>query len=424
MQINDIIKKCIEIPGISIHHTSQNATLILNTDEGKGSMTFFPLFPGLTLAYIFINAPTWPAPDLYAVNEETSSNIKPPLLLNYCISGRCEMVLNSKNFVYVKEKELSLSECFAQSKYVYPLHIYNGIEFFVDIQTIRSQASWILDELYIDFKKIAEIYCPDESTYIETALPEIEEILLKLWELFPQPSFSKNLHSSKFSHETSLTGFLQTEDLRTEFLQTKNLQVKTGQTRNSQTKTLQTEVFQTQNLQTDILQNDTQFSEVPEIIFSQMKLYTLTLFSLLLTQKPASSPKPRTFFTEMQVRIAKEVEKIITADLSKHYPAHQLASKFSISETSLKNYFRGVFGQNISFYLREVRMKKAAELLGNTNLPVSKIAEQVGYMNQSKFAAVFKKQMEMAPLEYRRFVNSDLPQARGTLPKREDSLYL
>ena len=378
MQINDIIKKCIEIPGISIHHTNQNATLILNTDEGKGSMTLFPLFPGLTLAYIFINAPTWPAPDLYDVNTETNTEIKPPLLLNYCISGRCEMVLNSKNFVYVKEQELSLSECFAQSQYVYPLHIYNGIEFFVDIQTIYSQASWIFDELHIDFKKIATIYCPGESTYIETALPEIEAILLKLWELFPQPSFSKNLQAT------------------------------TGQAKDFQTKTLQTEVFQTKNLQTDVLQNDTQFSEVPEIIFSQMKLYTLTLFSLLLTQKPASSPKPRTFFTEIQVHIAKEVEKIITADLSEHYPAHQLAAKFSISETSLKNYFRGVFGQNISVYLRQVRMKKAAELLKSTNLPVSKIAEQVGYMNQSKFAAVFKKQMEMTPLEYRRFENSDL----------------
>ena len=348
MQINDIIKKCIEIPGISIHHTSQNATLILNTDEGKGSMTFFPLFPGLTLAYIFINAPTWPAPDLYTINTETDTSIKPPLLLNYCISGRCEMVLNSKNFVYVKEKELSLSECFAQSQYVYPLHTYEGIEFFVDIQTIYSQASWILDELHIDFKKIAATYCPNENTYIETALSEIEEILLKLWELFSKPSFSESLH------------------------------------------------------------NEVRFSEVPEIIFSQMKLYTLTLFSLLLTQKPSSSPKPRTFFTEIQVHIAKEVEKIITADLSEHYPAHQLASKFSISETSMKNYFRGVFGQNISVYLREIRMKKAAELLKNTNLPVSKIAEQVGYMNQSKFAAVFKKHLGMSPLEYRRFANSDL----------------
>ena len=278
--------------------------------------------------------------------------------------------------------------------------------------------------MHIDLKKIAAIYCPDESTYIETALPKIEEILLKLWELFPKPYFSENLHSRNFSRKNLQTEFLQTKDLRTEVLQSKNLQTKVSQTHDLQTETLQAEVFQTKNLQTDILQNEFPFSEVPEIIFSQMKLYTLTLFSLLLTQKPASAPKPRTFFTEMQVHIAKEVEKIITTDLSKHYPAHQLASKFSISETSLKNYFRGVFGQNISFYLREVRMKKAAELLKNTNLPVSKIAEQVGYMNQSKFAAVFKKQMEMAPLEYRRFVNSDLPQAKETLPKSENILYL
>ena len=75
------------------------------------------------------------------------------------------------------------------------------------------------------------------------------------------------------------------------------------------------------------------------------------------------------------------------------------------SETSLKNYFRGVYGQNISVYLREIRLKKAAELFASTNLSVSEVAEQVGYMNQSKFAAVFKKQYGQTPLEYRRSIH-------------------
>ena len=35
-------------------------------------------------------------------------------------------------------------------------------------------------------------------------------------------------------------------------------------------------------------------------------------------------------------------------------------------------------------------MKKAAELLTSTRLSVAEIAELVGYMNQSKFASVFK----------------------------------
>lgn len=134
----------------------------------------------------------------------------------------------------------------------------------------------------------------------------------------------------------------------------------------------------------------------------QMKIYSLALFSLLMAQKEIPLSQVCAYFTETQVSIAKQVEQIITADLRQYHPAWELAARFSISETSMKNYFRGVFGQNISAYLREVRMRKAAELLTGSRLSVSEVAEQVGYINQSKFASVFKKQFGMSPLEYRR----------------------
>ena len=47
-------------------------------------------------------------------------------------------------------------------------------------------------------------------------------------------------------------------------------------------------------------------------------------------------------------------------------------------------------------------MRRAAELLRDTDLRVAEIAEQVGYENQSKFAAVFVKEYGCPPLEYRR----------------------
>ena len=262
MKINDVIQKCIKIPGISIKQAEYSMELILNTKEGKGSMTFFSLFPGLSLAYIFINSPTWTAPDL----RSDSSITKGPLLLNYCVTGRCEMILNSKNFVYIKDRELSLTECFAQKEYVYPRRIYEGLEFFIDIDTFTLENTWVQNEFSIDFRKISEMFCPHGSTYISTA-----------------------------THET-----------------------------------------------------------------------------------------------------------IITSDLRQHHPAWELAEYFSISETSLKNYFRGVYGQNISVYLREMRMNKAGELLASTRLSVAEIAAQVGYLNQSKFASVFKKHFGVSPLEYRR----------------------
>ena len=79
MKIDDIIRKCIEFPGVSIKRSEFSAELLMKTKEGKGSMTFFQLFPGLTIAYIFINSPTWAAPNL----DEGSFIKKGPLLLNY-----------------------------------------------------------------------------------------------------------------------------------------------------------------------------------------------------------------------------------------------------------------------------------------------------------------------------------------------------
>ena len=64
MKIDDVIKKCIEVPGISIKQDKYSTELIMKTREGKGSMTFFPLFPGLSLALSFVNSPTWASPDL------------------------------------------------------------------------------------------------------------------------------------------------------------------------------------------------------------------------------------------------------------------------------------------------------------------------------------------------------------------------
>lgn len=326
MNIDDIIRKCIEIPGISIKRSDFGAELLMKGNDGKGSMTFFPLFPGLTIAYIFVNSPTWTAPNFC----EDGSIEKGPLLLNYCVTGRCEIILNNENFVYVKDGEISLTERFAQKQYVYPRRIYEGMELFVDTDTLTSENAWIQKEFGIDFHKIIELFCPNGNTYISTVAPEVEEILTKLWNLL------------------------------------------------------------------DI---------APPFSIFQMKVYVLALFSLLQSLNDIPPSQVCTFFTETQVDIAKRIEKIITSDLRQHHPAWELAAQFSVSETSLKNYFRGVFGQNISIYLREVRMKKAAELLIATRLPVAEVAEQVGYVNQSKFAAVFKKQFGLSPLEYRRSKN-------------------
>lgn len=133
-----------------------------------------------------------------------------------------------------------------------------------------------------------------------------------------------------------------------------------------------------------------------------MKLYILELLHFLLDEKNVCHEKPCTFYTGIQVEIAKKAEKIMTTDLKQHIPIKQIAEQFGISETSLKNYFRGVYGKNVSDYLRDLRMSTAEKLLTETKLPISEIASQIGYTKQGKFAEVFRQQFQMNPLEYRR----------------------
>lgn len=322
MKIEDVIAKCVETPGISVKQEKYFCEMLLNTKEGTGSMTFLPLFPGITLAYISIDAPTWPAPQL----AENGSNVKGPLLINYCIQGRCELVLNNDSYVYVTDGQLSLTERFAQNQYIYPRRLYQGLELFLDVDSTTA-APYLADSLGLFLPRLAESYCPDGKTYIAQAGTSVETLFHTLWGLAGK-------------------------------------------------------------------RND--------YALFQMRMGVLSLLGALLYETHIPPSRTCTFYTESQVAIAKKTEAIITADLRKHHPAWELAAAFSISETSLKNYFRGVFGQNLSVYLQELRMNRAADLLVSTRLSVAAIAEQVGYTNQSKFAHVFKRKFGVSPLEYRR----------------------
>jgi AraC-like DNA-binding protein len=141
---------------------------------------------------------------------------------------------------------------------------------------------------------------------------------------------------------------------------------------------------------------------IPECESAYLRLKVIELLLLLMhTEKPAEKEQ-RHFFTLGQIKIAKQVMKIITADLSEHQSLEKLAKQFTISPSSLNKYFYGVFGETIPSFLRGRRMDTAAEYLEKSKHQILDIALMVGYENASKFAAVFKAVKGESPLEYRR----------------------
>ena len=322
MPIQDLLQKCCEMPGVTLHQTPASAELRMHCHNGEGRMRFLPIFPGVTLAYISIHAPAWPAPDLAA-----DPAAKPPLLINYCVQGRCEVVLNNTDYVYVSDRQLSLTECFARNSYIYPRGMYEGLEFFIDLLAATAPDSCLMQQFGLDLHALPQRWCPGDSTYISAGTADLQAAFQTLWALGTQED-ARSLFRRKLAVLALLEGLCR----------------------------------------------------LPQIPAAQVSIY----------------------YTASQVAIAKETEALLTADIARHIPAHELAARFSVSETSVKNYFRGVYGQNISAYLRELRMKKAAELLADTRDSVAEIAARVGYENQGKFAGVFRAQYGMSPLEYRR----------------------
>lgn len=109
-----------------------------------------------------------------------------------------------------------------------------------------------------------------------------------------------------------------------------------------------------------------------------------------------------TYVTKGQRLIAENVRERLCSNLRQHQTVEELANEFGISPSSLKKYFRLVYGSPVSEYIRNVKMELACRLLRETQMSIGEVAMEAGYASQGKFGSAFKKYTGETPLEYRR----------------------
>lgn len=103
-----------------------------------------------------------------------------------------------------------------------------------------------------------------------------------------------------------------------------------------------------------------------------------------------------------QVELIKEIHGFLIQNLEKRYTIEELSRKYLINTSSLKKTFKSIYGQPIAGYMKEYRIRRAAELLRRTDDSIAVIARRLGYENQGKFTQAFKDLVHMKPSEYRR----------------------
>jgi YesN/AraC family two-component response regulator len=78
-----------------------------------------------------------------------------------------------------------------------------------------------------------------------------------------------------------------------------------------------------------------------------------------------------------------------------------LAEQFAVESSYLSKTFKHITGDNLMFYIANIRVEKAKELLKKNKLNITDIALLVGYDDYSYFSRVFKKIAGLSPREYR-----------------------
>lgn len=115
-----------------------------------------------------------------------------------------------------------------------------------------------------------------------------------------------------------------------------------------------------------------------------------------------SKEKRRELYTSPQVEIIKTIHKRLVSNLQERPTIDELSKEYLINPTTLKDTFKGIFGQPIGSYMKEYRIRQAAILLRQTQSTIAEIANKVGYENQSKFATAFRDVLKITPAEYRK----------------------
>ena len=80
----------------------------------------------------------------------------------------------------------------------------------------------------------------------------------------------------------------------------------------------------------------------------------------------------------------------------------ELAHRYLMNPTTLKDVFKAVYGESIASHMKEHRMGRAAQLLRETDESVAEIARAVGYESQSRFTEAFREVYGEVPTEYRK----------------------
>lgn len=173
--------------------------------------------------------------------------------------------------------------------------------------------------------------------------------------------------------------------------------------------------------------NYTILSKVPaNNVFTDTDGHIRTLFETLLQEykdmQPGFVELIRCHIIEILVRSLRSIaetdnwhmhptiltlKRYVDENFASEVTLSALAAELNFSLPYLSRRFRTEMGMNFQQYLQKTRIEHSCRLLAETRLPITQIAQTVGYSDTKHFGKVFREIAHMSPREFRKSVNDN-----------------
>ena len=134
-----------------------------------------------------------------------------------------------------------------------------------------------------------------------------------------------------------------------------------------------------------------------------VKAYTYSLLAHLLREHSLEPQSEEELRREriMRGRMS-DVCKYISENYMRDISTRELASLCYLTESHFCRFFKGAMGKTAVQYINGFRVERAKVILNKSSLPISEVAEAVGFSDLNYFSRTFKKIVGRTPLEYRK----------------------
>ena len=104
---------------------------------------------------------------------------------------------------------------------------------------------------------------------------------------------------------------------------------------------------------------------------------------------------------QMMHREIETVKEYIYMNYDKELSVDMLAEQVYLAPSYLSHIFKKETGQNLSKFIKSLRMEKAREMLTKSHLKIINISCAVGYPNVSYFCQSFREYFGVSPQKFR-----------------------